>query len=63
MRKNDIYGLPTKLKQCDACIPGKHNKHTFHDYTSRACRNIEMIHYDLYGPIDVPFANGNKYMS
>ena len=38
MRKNGISSLPTiprKLKQCDACILGKHRKQPFHVSTSR----------------------------
>jgi len=65
MRKNGISGLPTiprKLKQCDACILGKHIKQPFHDSTSRACRIHELIHSDLSSPIRVPFAFGNKYI-
>ena len=65
LRKNGVSGFPTiprKLKQCDACILGKQNKETFHDYTSRASRKLEPIHFDLCGAILVPFANGNKYI-
>eukprot|EP00253_Pinus_taeda_P009496 PITA_09496 len=38
LKKNGVVGLPTiprKLKQCDACILGKHNKQSFHDSHSR----------------------------
>jgi hypothetical protein len=54
LRKNGVSGFPTiprKLKQCDACILGKHNKQPFHDSTSRACRKLELIHSDLCGPM------------
>jgi hypothetical protein len=50
LRKNGVSDLPTiprKLKQCDACILGKHSKQPFHDSTSRACRKLELIHSDL----------------
>jgi hypothetical protein len=47
-------------KQCDACIIGKHGKQAFHDSTSRACRKIELVHFDLCVPMLVPYANGNK---
>jgi transposase InsO family protein len=65
MRKNGIYGLPTiprKLKQCDACVLGKHRKQHFHDSTSRACRRLELIHSDLCGSMHVPSTNGIKYI-
>jgi hypothetical protein len=65
LRKNVAFGLPIiprKLKQCDTCILGKHNKQPFHDSTSRACRKLELIHYDLCSPMIVPSANGNKYI-
>jgi hypothetical protein len=65
LRKNGVFGLPTiprKLKQYDACILGKHSKQPFRDSTSRACRELEMIHFDLCGPMPVPSANGNKYI-
>jgi hypothetical protein len=65
LRKNGVSSFPTiprKLKQCDACILGKHSKQPFHDSTSRACRKIELIHSYLYEPMHVPYANGNKYI-
>jgi hypothetical protein len=65
LRKNGVSSFPTiprKLKKCDACILGKHNKQPFHDSTSRACRKLELIHSNLCGPMHVPFANGNKYI-
>jgi len=65
LRKNVVFGLPTipgKLKQGDACILGKHSKNPFHDSTFKACREIELIHFDLRGHMHVPFANGNKYI-
>eukprot|EP00253_Pinus_taeda_P024327 PITA_24327 len=65
LKKNDVAGLPTiprKLKQCDACILGKHSKQSFHDSHSRAHRKLERIHSDLCGPMPVPSANGNKYI-
>jgi hypothetical protein len=54
--------IPRKLKQCDACILGKHNKQPFHNSTSRACRRLELIHSYLCDPMSIPFANGNKYI-
>ena len=63
LRKNGVSGLPTiprKLKQCDVCILGNHNKQPLHDSTSRACRKIELIHSYLCGTMLVPSANGNK---
>eukprot|EP00253_Pinus_taeda_P006349 PITA_06349 len=65
LKKNVVAGLPKiprKLKQCDACILGKHSKQYFHDSHSRAHRKLELIHSDLCGPMPVPSANGNKYM-
>jgi hypothetical protein len=53
--------IPRNLKQCDACIHGKHIKQLFHDSTSRAFRKLELIHYDLCGLMTIPFANGNRY--
>ena len=52
--------IPRNLKQCDACILGKHSKQPFHDSTSKAFRKLESIHYDLCGPIHGPSVNGNK---
>jgi hypothetical protein len=65
LKNNGVFGLPTipkNLKQCDAYILGKHRKQPFHDSISRACRKIGLIHSDLYGPMLVLFANGNKYI-
>jgi len=42
LNQNGVARLPTiprKLKQCDACILGKHSKQSFHDSHSRAHRN------------------------
>jgi hypothetical protein len=60
---NGVFGLPTipnNLQQCETCIIGKHVKQPFHDSTLRASRNIEIIHSNLYGPVIVPYAFGNK---
>jgi len=65
LKKNGVVGLPTiprKLKQCDACILGKHSKQSFHDSHSKAHRKLELIHSDLCGPMPIPSVNGNKYM-
>ena len=65
LRNKGVFGLPTiprKLKQCDACILGKHKKQPFHHSTFRAYRKFELIHSDLCGPMPVPSANGNKYI-
>ena len=65
LKKNGVTGLPTiprKLKQCDACILGKHSKQPFHDSQIRAHRKIELIYSDLCGPMPVSSTNGNKYM-
>jgi hypothetical protein len=64
MRNNGISGMstiPRKLKQCDACILGKHRKHPFHDSTFRSCRKLELIHSDLCIPMLVPSTNGNEF--
>jgi len=62
LRKNGVSGLPTipRIKQCDACIIGKHDKQLFHDSTSTTCRKIELIHSKLCIPMHVPSTNGNK---
>ena len=44
LKKNDVSSLPTiprSLKQCIACILGKHSKQPFHDSTLRECRKLE----------------------
>jgi len=63
--KNGVSGLPTiprKLNQFDVCILGKHSKQPFHYSTSRSCRRLELIHFDLCGPMHVPSTNGNKHI-
>jgi hypothetical protein len=65
LKKNGVSSFPTiprNLKQCDACILGKNNKQLFHDSTSRACRKIALIHFDLCGHMPIPCGNGNKYI-
>jgi hypothetical protein len=64
LKNNGVSGLPTtmKLKQCDPCILEKHRKQPFHDFTSRACGKIGLIHYDLCGPMPIPSTNGYRYI-
>jgi transposase InsO family protein len=65
LKKNGVSGLPTiprKLKQCDACILGKHSKQPFYDSTSRALRKLELIHSDLVWPMPVPSSFSNRYI-
>jgi hypothetical protein len=65
LKKNGVSGFPTiprKLKQCDACILGKHRKQPFHDSTSIECGKLGLKHYDLCGLVPIPLANGNKYI-
>lgn len=57
LKRNGVIGLPTiprKLKQYYACILGKHRKQTFHDFVSRACRKIALIHSYLCGSLPIP---------
>lgn len=68
LKKSGVIGLPTiplKLKKCDSCILGNHNKYTFHLSHPKAHRKIEciqLIRSYLFGPMLVPYANRNKYM-
>ena len=65
LRNNGVSGLPTiprKLKQCDSCILGKHNKQLSHDSTSRECRKLELIHSYFCITMPIPCENGNKYI-
>jgi hypothetical protein len=65
MENNGVFKFSTisrNLQQCEACILGKHSEKNFHDSTSRTCRKLELIHYDLSVPIPVPFYFGNKYI-
>jgi hypothetical protein len=64
LKKNGVFGLPTiptNLKQCEACILGKH-KQAIHVSTSRESKNLELIHFDLCGPMHVASNFGNKYI-
>jgi hypothetical protein len=58
LKKNGVFGL----KQCEACVFCKHNKHHFHDSTSRAHRKVELIYSDLCGTMPLPYAFGNRYL-
>jgi hypothetical protein len=65
VKKNGVFGFPTiprKLNRCDSSILGKHRKQPFLDYTFKACRKLELIHFDLCGPMLIPFANLNRYI-
>jgi len=53
-KENGVFGFPTisrNLKQREACIFGKQRKQPFHYSTLRACRKLELIHFDLCGPL------------
>ena len=63
LRKTGVFGFPTipkKMNKCDACILGKDSKQPFQDSKFRACRKLELIHYDLCDPMHVPYSNGNR---
>ena len=65
LRKNGVFGfpaIPKNMKKCDACILGKHSKKPFQESKLKACRELEMIHCSLCGPMHVPSPNGNKYL-
>jgi len=65
LKKSGVSGLatiPKDLKQCDACIMGKHNKQPFPNSKFIACKKLELVHSNLCGPILITFANGNKYI-
>jgi hypothetical protein len=57
-----VFLLLRNLRQCDVCILGKHSKHPSNDSTSRSCRKIELVHFDLCGSIPFPSTNDNKYI-
>jgi hypothetical protein len=59
---SDFPTIPMNLKQCDACILGKHSKQPFHDSNSRVCKKIELIHSDMCGPTPIASVFGNKYI-
>lgn len=64
LNQNGVFWFayqPRNLKKCDACILGKHSKQPFHNSTSKSCRNLELIHSNLCGPIPVISDFGNKY--
>jgi len=65
LNKNGVSGfltIPRILKQCDTCILGKHSNKHFHDSTSRSCRNLELIQFDLCGPMPIAYNFGNNYI-
>ena len=65
MKQQGIKRLPTvprKFTPCNACILGKHHKHSFQNSKSRATRKLSLIHSDVCGPMLIPTTNGNKYI-
>ncbi|GKV40372.1 hypothetical protein SLEP1_g48027 [Rubroshorea leprosula] len=65
-KKDLVLGLPKlvfeKDKICDACQQGKQTKISFKskkDVTTS--RPLELLHLDLFGPIDVTSLGGKKY--
>jgi len=63
LKKNGVSSFPSipmNLKQCDEFILGKHSKNHYHDSASRACRRLELIHYDLCCPMLFSSVFGNK---
>ena len=66
----DILGscfLHTKMKFsedkiCDACLLGKQHKTSFKSVNEVATnRALDLLHMDLFGPIDIPSLRGSKY--
>lgn len=60
-----VIGLP-KLNQnhertCKGCALGKNTKGTFHNSDSKSKNILELIHYDLCGPMSVTSIGGFLY--
>ena len=65
LRKNGFFGFPTipnNMNKCDACILGKYSKQPFQESKFRICRQLELVHFDLCGPMPIRFVNGNRYL-
>jgi len=65
LKKRGFLGLPTiprNVEPCEAFFLGKHSKQPLHDSNFRACRKLELQHFNLCGPLFVPSAIGNKYI-
>ena len=48
---------------CDCCLFGKQNRVSFQKNSTRKLEKLELIHYDVCGPMEVDSLGGNKYFA
>ena len=51
----------TTVGVCEACLEGKQHRQPSHQPVTRAKEPLELIHSDLYGPIDPTTYGGTNY--
>jgi len=60
-----VSGMPTfqfnHKSFCKGCMLGKNTKKTFHFTDTRAKGILELIHFDVCGPMSTPSLNGHVY--
>ncbi|GAU17358.1 hypothetical protein TSUD_232340 [Trifolium subterraneum] len=63
--KNMVLGLPSVIAPvdtCTTCLLGKHPRSSFKsNLPMRSSEVLNVVHSDIYGPIDVLSTGGNKY--
>ena len=61
-RKSLIYLAKNEsLSSCDHCLVGKQHKVSFSSRYKKKLEKLELVHFDVCGPMDVETLRGNKY--
>ena len=50
------------MNKFDPCILVNHSKQLVQESKFKACRKLELVHFDLLGPMPILSSNGNIYL-
>ena len=61
-KKNSIpFSKGTLLDPCDYCLHGKQHRVSFSRKSTKKSKILELVYYDICGPIEVESLGGYKY--
>lgn len=55
--------MQQKSELCEGCVLGKHSRDPFDQSVSRTVRQLELLHMDVLGPLEVESLGGSKYVA
>lgn len=62
VKQSHITGVQEfKLRQCEACILGKHKKASYKTSSAKSTRVLEYVHADLWGPSRIETLGGARF--